>query len=176
VELTGWTLWLAAAASAQSLEIRVPDPMVTALVLTCADGTLQVPVKDGAVKLERTPQSCAVSMVRRSGEVTEPGRWTCTLDRCTQEEVAHRPVSDAPGRVNVILTTEVPPGSALELTCSEGFRARADVSLNTAVFDGVPDEECTLFFKGGVPAKFRPIRQGTWSCGLSNTVAVCTRR
>ncbi len=169
--------WLfAAPALAQSVEIRVTDPLVTALVLECADGTFKAVVKNGLATLERTPQACAVNMVRRSGEITQPGRWTCTLDRCTQEEVAHRPVSDAPGRINVILTTELPPGASLELTCSDGYRTRAEVSLNTAVFDGVPDEECTLFFKGGVPAKFRPIRAGTWSCGLSSTVAVCTQR
>jgi hypothetical protein len=169
-----WTLALSAQAA--TLEITVPDPLVTALVLECRDGTFKAVVKNGLASLEQVPQDCVVNMIRRSGTLTEAGRWTCTLDACTQEEVDHQPVSDAPGRVNVVLTTDLPAGAALELTCSGGFRSRVEIALNTAVFEGVPSEECTLFFKGGVPAKFRPIRAGTWSCGLSGTTAVCTQR
>lgn len=169
-----WTIALAAEAA--TLEITVADPLVTALVLECQDGTFKAVVKNGLATLEQVPQGCTVNMIRRSGTIDEAGRWTCTLDKCTHQEVAHQEVSDAPGRVNVILTTDLPAGASLELTCSDGFRSRVDISLNTAVFESVPDEECTLFFKGGVPAKFRPIRAGTWSCGLSGTTAVCTQR
>jgi hypothetical protein len=169
-----WTLALVARAS--TLEITIADPLVTALVLECRDGTFKAVVKNGLASLEQVPQDCAVNLIRKSGTIDEAGRWTCTLDQCTQQEVAHQVVTDAPGRINVILTTELPTGSSLELTCSGGFRSRVDVTLNTAVFESVPDEECTLFFKGGVPAKFRPIRAGTWSCGLSGTTAVCIQR
>ena len=171
-----WWWTVLAAARAQSVAITVTDPLVTSVVLTCADGRFELPVRQGVATMERTPTRCEVSMFRTSGLVDQPGKWTCTLDRCTQVEVDHQPVSDAPGRINVILTTELPPGSSLEIACTSGYRTRTGIALNTAVFEGVPAEQCTMYFKGGVPAKFGPITQGTWSCGLSNTVAVCTRR
>lgn len=168
--------WMVAA-YAQSVEITVSDPLVTKLFLDCADGRYELPVRAGVAGMEKTPSLCKVSMLRTSGQVDQPGKWTCTLDRCSQTEVDHHPVTDAPGRINVILTTQLPPSASLEITCTSGFRTRTDVSLNTAVFDGIPgNEQCTMFFKGSVPAKYGPISQGTWSCGLSNTVAVCTRR
>ena len=163
-------------ARAQSLEIRVADPLVTAVVLECADGRYDLPVRNGLATMERTPNRCQVHMYRTSGTIGEPGKWSCTLDKCTQNDVDHKPVVDAPGRINVILTSALPPSASLELTCASGYRTRTEIGLNTAVFDGVPSEQCTMFFKGSVPAKFGPISEGTWSCGLSNTVAVCTRR
>lgn len=171
-----WWMALFAAARAQSVSITVTDPLVTSVVLACADGRYELPVRNGVAAMEKTPNRCEVSMFRTSGRVDQPGKWTCTLDKCTQVDVDHQPVTDAPGRINVILTTELPPAASLEISCTSGFRIRAGISLNTAVFDGVPPEQCTMFFKGGLPAKFGPITQGTWSCGLSNTVAVCTRR
>ncbi|MCB9686505.1 MAG: hypothetical protein H6738_08615 [Alphaproteobacteria bacterium] len=169
--------WLAiAAAHAQALQITVTDPLVTAVVLECADGVHKGVVKDGVASIDARPQSCTVNLVRKSGTIDNPGRWTCTLDRCTQQEVAHQAVADAPGRVNVITTTELPRGSSFELTCAT-YRERAAITLNTAVFEGVPEQEdCTLFFKGSVPARFHPISPGTWSCGLTGNVAVCTQR
>lgn len=174
--MLGVLLSILSPARAATLEITVTDPMVTALVLECRDGTQKATVKNGLATFEQVPEGCTVNMIRRSGTIDAPGKWTCTLDTCKMEDVQHAPVTDADGRVNVILTTEMPPGAWLELTCSGGFRARADVKTNTAVFDGVPNEECTLFFKGGPPAKYRPMRWGTWSCGLSGTTAVCTQR
>lgn len=165
-----------AAAHAQALEITITDPLVTAVVLECADGAHKGVVKDGVAAFDIRPQGCTVHLIRKSGTIDDPGRWTCTLDRCTQQEVAHHPVTDAPGRVNVITTTDLPKGAAFELTCST-YRERAEISLHTAVFEGVPDnDDCTLFFKGGVPARFHPIGPGTWSCGLTGNVAVCVLR
>jgi hypothetical protein len=171
-----WWLSVVAASHAQSVEITVTDPLVTSIVLTCADGRYELPVRNGVAGMEKTPSQCQVSMYRTSGVVNQPGKWTCTLDRCSQTEVDHRPVTDGPGRINVILTTPQPPGASLEITCASGYRTRTEISLNTAVFEGIPAEQCTMFFKGTVPAKFGPITAGTWSCGLSNTVAVCTKR
>jgi hypothetical protein len=168
--------FLAPTASAQALEITVADPAVIALVLECADGAHKAVVKSGKATLEQVPQGCVVNMIRKSGTIDAPGRWTCTLDACMQEEVDHHSVSDAEGRVNVVITTPLPKGSYLELTCGGGVRMRADIDLNTAVFDAVPDGDCTLLFKGGVPAKYQPVRFGTFYCGLSGTTAVCTQR
>lgn len=169
-------LGLATAHAQSALEITVSDPLVTAVVLECADGVHKGVVRDGVVTFDLRPAGCTVNMVRRSGTVDAPGRWACTLDKCTHEEVQHQPVTDAPGRVNVITTIELPKGASFELTCST-YRQRADITLNTAVFEGVPEaDDCTLFFKGGVPARFHPIHPGTWSCGLTGSVAVCTER
>lgn len=159
-----------------TFEIQVADPAVTTVVLECRSGSYKTAVKSGVAAFEHLPDGCQVFMIRKSGLVDSTGIWTCGLDTCKKEEVRHNPVTDAAGRINIILTTELPPGAALELTCNNGFRVRADVVVNTAVFDAVPDEECTLFFKGSVPARFRPMRIGTWSCGLAGTTAICTRQ
>jgi hypothetical protein len=167
--------WWVALARASTVEIEVADPLVSEVVLECADGSYRSAVKGGIATFERMPQACKVSMVRRSGVIDRAGRWWCSLDACKQEEVLHAPVTDAPGRVNVIVATALPKGAALELTCT-GFRVRTEVVQNTAVFDGVPDgADCELYFKGTVPARFRPIAAGTWSCSLSGAAAICTR-
>jgi hypothetical protein len=168
--------WWVEVARASAVEIRVDDPAVTEVVMTCADGTFHLPVVEGLVSWEHTPKSCAVSMLRKSGRVDAPGQWTCTADTCLLTEVAHAAVSDAPGRVNVITTTELPKGEAIELTCGNGFRQRVTVSQNTVTFDGVPENlDCEISYKGALPAAFRPIRPGTWSCRLSGAMAVCVK-
>lgn len=170
-------MWLLVGlAHASTFEIQVTDPAVTSVILKCKTGTYDAEPKSGLVTFEHLPDGCQVYMVRKSGLIDATGVWSCGLDSCKREEVRHQPVTDGAGRVNVIVTTELPPGAALELTCSNGFRVRANVVVNTAVFEAVPDEECTLFFKGSVPARFRPIRAGTWSCGLAGTTAVCTKQ
>jgi hypothetical protein len=170
-------VWLSlGAALGQSLEISVVDPMVIAVVLECSDGSHKAVVKNGKATLEQVPQGCQVHMIRKGGTIDAPGRWSCTLDACKQDEVEHRAVTDADGRVNVVVTSPLPAGSFLELTCSNGYRVRSDIELNTATFESVPQDECTLHFKGGVPAKYRPVRWGTFYCGLSGTTAVCTQR
>lgn len=172
-----WSLLLelasTGAARASTIDVSVPDPKVLRVILTCSDGTYEATPKNGSVTFEHVPKNCQVSMVRKSGLIDSTGTWTCTADACTKEQVEHRPVTDAPNRVNVIVTTPLPPGAALELTCSNGFRVRSEVVTNTASFDSVPNEECTLFFKGTVPAKYRPMSPGTWWCSLSGVTAIC---
>lgn len=169
-------MWLLAGlAHASTFEIQVADPAVSSLVLKCRSGVYETEVKNGLATFEHLPDGCQVFMIRKSGTIDATGLWSCGADTCTHEEVRHQPVTDGPGRINVIVTTALPPGAALELTCNNGFRVRSEVVVNTAVFASVPDEECTLFFKGSVPARFRPIRTGTWSCGLAGSTAVCTK-
>lgn len=166
-------LWLTSAALGATIDLSVPDPKVTKVLLTCADGRYEAVPKNGHVTFEHVPDACQVEFVRKSGVIDSTGSWTCSADTCSKEQVEHRPVTNAPNRVNVVVTTELPPGATLELTCSNGFRVRAEVVTNTSVFDNVPNEECTLFFKGTVPAKYRPITPGTWWCSLSGTTAIC---
>jgi hypothetical protein len=167
-------MWWMASALASTIEIAVPDPMVTSLILECATGTYKADVRGGMVTFDHLPQNCRVFFIRKSGVVDDTGKWTCGLDQCSQEDILHREVVAAPNRVNVIITTELPKGAAMELTCPGGFRLRTEVLSNVAVFDGVPTAgECTLFFKGGVPARYQPMGPGNWSCGIHGSAAVC---
>ncbi|MEQ1569528.1 MAG: hypothetical protein ABMA64_28080 [Myxococcota bacterium] len=166
--------WWIAIAQASTVDIEIADPAVTEVILDCVDGVYRSPVRSGVASFDRMPQGCKVSMIRRSGTIDRAGKWACNLDKCEQQDVLHLPVTDAPGRVNVILTTELPKGTMLEVTCT-GYRQRADVTQNTAVFDGVPSgTDCELYFKGAVPTRFRPIGPGTWTCSMSGSAAICT--
>ena len=164
------------AMAASPLELLVSDPQITAVVLECADGPFKSLVKNGVAAFEISPDGCTVNVIRRAGRLDAPGRYDCTVEGCRQVDVHHREVSDAAGRINVINETPLAGGSWLELTCASGARLRADVVENTAVFEAVPDEDCTLLFKGGAPAKYRPIRWGTWRCNLTDTTAVCSQQ
>lgn len=170
--------WLTAAALAADtapLQLLVEDPRVRAVRLTCDGVDQEAPVKDGVASFARASNGCSVTMIRSGGTITSPGRWTCTLDTCVQEDVHHLPVSDAAQRVNVIVTTPMPAGTGLEVNCPDGqFRERVTLTENTAVFDHVPSQECTLLFKGGVPAKYAPLKYGTYYCSLTGATAVCT--
>jgi hypothetical protein len=78
--------------------------------------------------------------------------------------------------MNVVLTGDLLGTVSMEVTCPSGFRSRAEISENTSVFDGLPAEDCTLFFKGGPPARYPGVRAGTWYCHLSGGSAVCDAR
>jgi hypothetical protein len=172
-------VWWVGAALAQNapLEITVTDPKVHTVVLTCGRERLESAVRAGVAVFASAPSGCAVEMIRTGGHIAGPGKWTCGLDSCAQDDVHHLPVSDAPKRVNVIVSTPMPAGTGLEVACADGsYRERRTLVENTATFDGVPSEDCTLLFKGGVPAKYQPLKYGTWYCSLTGATAVCTRR
>lgn len=170
-------LWWLASALGATLEITVPDPSVVTLILECANGSYRADVKGGVALFDHLPNNCRVYMIRRAGLVNEPGKWTCLAETCSQEEILHQEVVDAPGRLNIVLASEMPKGSSFELTCPGGYRTRADIAINTAVFEGVPSSgDCTLFFKGNTPARFNGISPGTWSCGILGSTAVCQKK
>lgn len=163
------------AEAAAPLEITITDSQVVAVVLECGGDTKRAIVRDGLASFPETPKTaCQVNFVRKSGVVDSPGKWTCGLEGCSQQDVHHRAVSNAPGRVNIITTSAA---SQLEVTCPGGYRERASVVENTATFEGVPNESCMLLFKGGTPARFNGLRAGaTYQCNLTGTAAVCTQR
>lgn len=163
-------------AHAQSLQIKIDDPAVSEVLLACADGEFRAEVRDGYASFMRSPSACQVHLIQRVGEIDAAGQWRCSAAGCALADVEHRPVSDADGRINVIINTEIPASTTLELTCPGSYRQRERIELNTAVFEDVPADECTLLFKGGVPAKYRPMRWGTYYCGLSGSTVICTRR
>jgi serine/threonine protein kinase len=68
--------------------------------------------------------------------------------------------SSAGGNVGVTIPADARYPGGVEITCPNGFRARGAFSGQTATVPGVPSESCTLFFKGGSPAQFRPVSGG----------------
>ncbi|MEZ4238398.1 MAG: hypothetical protein R3F59_20050 [Myxococcota bacterium] len=168
-------VWLVAPAHAATIELRVPDPKVREVILECEDGVYRAEPKGGMVTFEHLPHACNVVFVRATGTIDSTGKWTCAIpDGCTRTEVEHQRTEDAPNRVNVLISNDVAPGTTLEVTCSGGFRVRQPVVKNTAVFDGIPNQECTLYIKGAtVWAKYSPLTPGTWTCTLSGGTAIC---
>jgi hypothetical protein len=64
--------------------------------------------------------------------------------------------------------------SAVEVTCPSGVRKRANVAGEAASVPGVPQEDCTLFLKGGAPGKYGPVRGGqSLSCSMSGVTLRC---
>jgi hypothetical protein len=162
-------------ALAAPLTITVTDAQTVAIVLECGKDIERAVVKNGIATFPAVPEGCTVDFVRRSGFVDKPGTWTCGLDGCSLDDIHHAPISDAAGRVNVVMTGEHDVLS-LEVQCPSGYRTRVDLNENTAVFNSMPPEECTMLFKGGTPARFRPVAAGTYYCGLTGATAVCDKR
>jgi hypothetical protein len=173
---TALFLGVAAQASAP-LTINVADPAVVAVVLDCGGGSTQkAVVKNGKAEYLEVPNgNCSVVFVRKSGSISGAGTWTCSLDNCVQEDVHHLDISNADGRINIVIAN-VPPSTTLELNCPSGHRERSPLRENTGIFENVPNEPCTLLFKGGVASRYQPISWGTYYCSLSGNVAVCSQR
>ena len=111
--------------------------------------------------------------MKRSGVTKGNGTWFCNEGGCTLDEPPHAEVSNARGKVNIIVLGNV-AANMLELTCPSGYRERADIVDHTAVFYEVPVDLCQLHFKGGSPAKFNGIQPGkTYKCSVAGTQAVC---
>ncbi|MBN2798492.1 MAG: hypothetical protein JXX28_05030 [Deltaproteobacteria bacterium] len=83
-----------------------------------------------------------------------------------------RPTS-APGTV----TVKVAPGTpttGVEVKCPGGFRSRGNFAADSVTITGVPQEDCSVLFKGGPPAKYTPVRGGqTLNCSFQGTSAIC---
>ncbi len=62
------------------------------------------------------------------------------------------------------------------LTCPGGHTARAMFEDSIAVFSELPDEGCTVTFKGSSPARYAGMRGGErYVCGIKGARADCTR-
>ncbi len=166
-------LTLCSLADAAPLTTHVDDPYVIAVVLECYNDLKKATVRDGKALFTDIPNNCKVDLIRRTGLIDEAGVWTCGLDGCKQDDVHHATISDAPGRINIVFTGDSGGTRSLELACSSGYRERVDVVDATVTFNKVPAEDCTVNFKGGVPARFRHITPGTWYCSLTGANAIC---
>ena len=71
------------------------------------------------------------------------------------------------------------PGShhstAAEVVCPSDYRVRVPLLGDWAAFEGLPaNEDCAVFFKGGAPAKYEPVRGGEdLKCKIAATTGVC---
>ena len=58
------------------------------------------------------------------------------------------------GMLRLRLEGDAGHNHAIELVCPQaGYRARAPIAEGRAELNGAPVEDCTLYFKGGVPAE-----------------------
>lgn len=69
---------------------------------------------------------------------------------------------------------------AVEVSCPSGYRTRASLlptlggTVGVARATNLPDEACELWFKGGTPAAFSPVRAGQdLRCTVQGSTALC---
>ena len=166
---------MSAYAFAAPIEITITEANVTRLELTCGAQVRQIAVSNGKATIPDLPGKCSVSLVRPSGVIDGPGKYSCGFEACTLAEIDHKPVSDGPGKVNIILAPGVSP-SGIEMTCPSGYRTRAAIERNTALFSQVPNEACTIMLKGGPPLRYTGIGWGTYNCQASGSTLICSKR
>ncbi len=64
--------------------------------------------------------------------------------------------------------------SSVEVTCPSGVRQRASIAGGVASVPAVPQEDCTVFLKGGAPGKYGPVRGGqSLKCTMSGVTLSC---
>lgn len=169
--MTAWWLWIGIAL-AEPLSIHV-DPDVSEVAVKCGSQVNKYTPREGRVLLPTAPSSaCEVSLTRKVGSVMGPGTVHCDQRGC-ERTVAGKRVGDVePGVISILLAPGTPARS-LELDCEDDIRQRVEIVNNAVRFEGVPDKTCTIYFKGAVPGKYRPISWGTWTCHLESSTAVC---
>lgn len=167
-------------AHAQAVTIDVPDPTIWGLVFDCPGEVFVAPVEGGRVLLDEPPHLCAVRTARGRGRVEEGGRWMCTEEGCVprEPEVAVSAV-DAPGRLNLVLTTEAAGNVAVDLACGQAHRDRQLIQGPLVRFEGIPEGAwCKVGFVGGQTVwapELAMVQEGTLICGLTAGRAVCVR-
>ena len=123
---------------------------------------------------EPPPQAAPVQATREPVAATaaaESEAWTEPTSAPKRDEIAVG-ITDITGGV-----------TSVELVCTAGHRDRQAVIPDaariggTVWFRGVATDSCTLWFKGGQPAQYGPVKGGTaWLCTLVGTTAVCERK
>jgi serine/threonine protein kinase len=113
-----------------------------------------------------------------TGGPAKPPPVTRRPSRPAPGPAAARPQSSASsaGRGSVIVKLpDSAQSSGVELVCASGaYRLRKSFAGGVASFSGVPGGSCTLYFKGGIPAKFTPVTAGrSYTCNIIGTTAVC---
>jgi len=166
--------WVSAAFAVAPITMNVPSD-VTKVELVCASKTLTATPSGGVATFAELPTGCKILFTRPvTGTIDGGGVYTCTHDGCAITEMQHLAVTNAPGRVNILIAGTYDT-KWMELTCAtDGYRQRGDIVENTTTFNDVKASDCQLFFKGGSPAQFRPVVAGTtYRCTVTGTTASC---
>jgi len=103
-----------------------------------------------------------------------PTRTRSTSTRSTSTAAAAPKAPSGPAAL-VVKMTDQTHLTAVEVNCPSGFRDRVGITTGgSASVPDVPQENCSLHFKGGVPARFSPVRGGqSLSCAIMGSTAVC---
>jgi len=133
----------------------------------------QKPVVDNASHKKRTRQ-VDTGAPEPAPEKAAPKKHTSSSTRSGTTTAAPAPArSSGPGPVTVRLT-DTTLATAIEVVCPSGFRNRAALSGGVGTVQNVPQESCTLLFKGGAPLKYDGVRGGqTLTCTAVGSTASC---
>ncbi len=166
-------VFLAALAGAEPLVLNVPTD-VGEVIVDCGGATKnRYPVMNGHATISPALRNdCKIIFAKKVAVLSGGGAYNCTMNGCTKASAPK--IDTKPGEVAVRLDASS-RATAMEITCDGGYRQRTVVADGGSTFQGVPDGGCTLNFKGGAPAKFRPITPGAWDCHFEGTVAVCKK-
>lgn len=81
--------------------------------------------------------------------------------------------SKGPATLTVALK-DASQATSVEVVCPSGFRQRSALAGGRGSIASVPQEDCTLYFKGGAPAQYKPVRGGqSLSCSIQGTTGLC---
>ena len=101
---------------------------------------------------------------------------TSSSSRSSRPAASTAPTGPKVGGGSVMVKlTDASQARAVELICGAGsYRKRQSFTAGVTKFGGVPGGQCTLYFKGGIPAKFTPVSRGrSYSCSIIGQTAVC---
>jgi len=165
-------IWLVTPVQAGVPLVLKIDKEFESVRIQCPDGISETQrVSNGQVTFDVLPKGCTVSVTKKIGTVNSNGTWSCTERGCTLDIPPHKPVENADGRVNLIFL-DSGKATTIELSCSN-YRQRTKIEDHTAVFNGAPKGDCTVYAKGGTTAKSQPLQWGTYVCTISGPTLVC---
>lgn len=103
-----------------------------------------------------------------------PTSTPSAVGRATVSKGAPPPPAEAEVGTLQVQLSDVSAATWGMLSCPGGASSRARFERGLAVFEGVPDEPCTLWFKGGAPAKFVGLTSGqAVTCSVTGLQASC---
>jgi hypothetical protein len=71
--------------------------------------------------------------------------------------------------------TDGSPVTGFEVNCPSGFRERGTIRGTSGSVANVPNEPCTIFFKGVGSAKWGPVTGGrSVKCRIEGSTGVCS--
>jgi len=178
------------------ISVRYSGPSAAAIEVVCADGQkVSAALIQNAATLDgiRPGSACRLRLLgaRRYewGPVAPGMELVCRESRgrldCADGAAVVAPKPLAPLATDTLeVEVQAAPGAtALEVVCPSGHRSRVPLTDRGAVppaafaparLRGLPAEDCVLYWKGGPPARYAPVRGGSaLSCTVSGITASC---